>query len=78
MQGKNRAQVAEAGRALGLDGKYIPFSYIEQACCIKTLANGHEQHHIVYQSKYHARTCTCGPANVSRLNAHNVQHLRQC
>ncbi len=30
VQGKVRKQVAEAGKALGLDGTYIPFSYIEQ------------------------------------------------
>lgn len=30
IQGKDRAAVAEAGRRLGLDGTYIPRSYIEQ------------------------------------------------
>jgi hypothetical protein len=30
VQGKEREKVAEAGKALGLDGTYIPFSYIEQ------------------------------------------------
>ena len=30
VQGKEREKVAEAGKALGLDSTYIPFSYIEQ------------------------------------------------
>lgn len=30
VQGKVREKVAEAGKALGLDGHYIPRSYIEQ------------------------------------------------
>lgn len=30
VQGKDRVSVAEAGRRLGLDGTYIPRSYIEQ------------------------------------------------
>ena len=29
VQGKDRAEVEEAGRALGLEGTYIPHSYIE-------------------------------------------------
>lgn len=38
VQGKEREKVAEAGKALGLDATYIPFSYIEQVthcdfCC---------------------------------------------
>ena len=31
VQGKSRDAVAAAGRALGLEGTYIPKSYIEQA-----------------------------------------------
>ena len=30
VQGKNRERVAETARKLGLDGTYIPRSYIEQ------------------------------------------------
>ena len=32
IQGKDRKQVAAAGKALGLDGTYIARSYIEQVC----------------------------------------------
>ncbi len=32
IQGKDRNQVAAAGKALGLDGTYIARSYIEQVC----------------------------------------------
>ncbi len=38
VQGKDRAQVAAAGKALGLDGHYIPFSYIEQVARLSPAA----------------------------------------
>ena len=39
IQGKNREQVAEAGRKLGLDGTYIARSYIEQIQLAKLTAS---------------------------------------
>lgn len=39
IQGKNREQVAEAGRKLGLEGTYIARSYIEQIQLAKLTAS---------------------------------------
>ena len=57
IQGKDRAGVAAAGSALGLDGTYIARSYIEQvgqgscgfthsqACCCSRSGHGHQLPH---------------------------------
>lgn len=53
IQGKDRNQVAAAGKALGLDGTYIARSYIEQVCrgkaCVDTACHSCAQcfnHHV--------------------------------